>query len=173
MGEKVEPLSIGEQIKVLLGLEEFKYVYIQEVKYTPQRVYLVSFDSQRSKMPISPQRLKHSPSTVVKKVKSVSPKTIRPGFRSLKGAAIRFLLGKPLVAAIVQPTLYFEETTLGIPRRVEEFTKRLPTNSVVVRRDISSDFFGSRKVNTQALSLKSVLDDGSEDLVSAIRGLFQ
>lgn len=116
----------GRQLKRDLGLENFKYAYIQKIIDMAQNVYIVSVDSRYPNVFFG--------FTKLKKIKSVTiQKTKRTPFE-----------------------YKFKNYKLTPPILLDEFKGDISSNAMIIRQDLTGDYFMNDKMYESVVCNKKV-----------------
>lgn len=109
-------LSYGEQLKRDLGLERFRSVVIRKIINLPLNIFLVYYNS----------RFPYSFLPIAK-------------IRSLESVTVNRLVNNAGV--------YSEKPfTYTVPMKIENLGRKLPSNSIIIKIDITGEFFANKKL---------------------------
>jgi hypothetical protein len=119
-------MTAGEQVSYLLGIDDIKEAYIQQLLNFPYPVYLISIDSENPERLISRQRIQKSKSVSIRR--GLGKKNFIPSL-SLSGVAnikSKVIMSKPL--------------KWTPPVSLRSWNGVINRNTLFIRRDLCGDY---------------------------------
>lgn len=124
--------TVGQQLKHDLGLDNFTYVMIQKIVNLPLHVYIVTYDSRRPTLYVSPYRIKTANTVQLKQVKQ----------NLLSYSMKNFKLTPPLL--------------------IDRAAPLVGTGTIILCKDLSGEYIANKKLSkkmTESEDIKVVFLD--------------
>lgn len=119
-------MTDGEQVSYLLGIDNIKEAYIQQLRNFPFPVYLVSIDSERPEQLISRQRIQKSKGIAIRRGLKKKNMASSLSLVGLTGMKSKVIMSKPL--------------KWTPPVKLISWNGTINRNTLFIRRDLCGDY---------------------------------
>ena len=123
-------VTIGQQLINAFKLNNFKYIWIQKIIDSSISIYVITVDSRRPTTYLSLSRVKKLDSTILKRSKKY---------------------GKNKTA--------IKEPKFSIPIPLRHFDRKIPSGSIIIRRDLGGEYFMKRGMYEETNTILTVFDE--------------